>query len=259
VISIAMWVLTLAACVRQVRSIELPKRAPRWCRPLVFGLSLGQPIVRGWHRFKHRLRAMRIPRIAVDDAADLRACTKSISWLKHDLYFTSNEGRGREHLLAALVERANEVQWCGDFSAEWEAHDVELYGDGWHDVRLRTATEELGGPDRYTRVRCSLCYTRRAGMFVGLIATWTALALVHQHVWPLVVSGALWAGFVGWMLVSRHRCRHAVSRLVYLVGRQAGLQPARLPSGPAPVSRAVRPVSSEPPTADPETEACLSP
>jgi O-antigen biosynthesis protein len=255
----AMWSMTLVAALRQIRGIDLPKGAPRWCRPLIFALCVSQPIVRGWHRFKYRLRATGIPHIepaANDEAREERACMKNISWLRHDLYFTSNQALGREHLLAALVKNAKSYRWPGDFSAEWEAHDVELYGDRWFNIRLHTATEELGWPDRYTRVRCSLRFSGHAAAIFGFMMLWTILTAVHMHAhawWP-VIPAALGSIAVGWMLLSRHRCRRAVSRLVYLSGKAAGLCPAKLWLGAAKAKQTEQRAG----LLDEEAEPCLS-
>src|SRR6185369_13601616 len=125
------------------------KRSPLWCRPLVFVMHLVQPITRAWHRYKYRWKNARLPKLAIDPNA--QACAKPISLRDHDLYFNSREALGREQLLDEMVKQAAELKWHGDFLAEWQVHDVELLGDGWHDIRIRTATEELGWPKRFTR------------------------------------------------------------------------------------------------------------
>jgi hypothetical protein len=95
-----------------------------------------------------------------------------------------------------------------------------------HEIRLRTATEELGGPRRFTRVRCTLRPSRRFGGIVALLGLWTALAPFAALRWPLVVAGAGWAALGAWVLLSRFRCRRAVTRLVFRAGIDAGLEPA---------------------------------
>src|SRR4051794_16526523 len=109
-----------------------------------------------------------------------------------DLYWTSAEGRGREHLLPALAEVARQSGLSGDFKAEWCAFDAELHLDLFHKVEVRTATEELGGPSRFTRVRCTLRPTRLAGVLtMMLIVLLLMTALSHRpyvHLLPIALS-----------------------------------------------------------------------
>jgi hypothetical protein len=159
-----------------------------------------------------------------------------MSWSVTDLYWDSRDGRGRENLLSSLAEHVKEANWGGDLDAEWEAHDVELVGDPWHKIRIRTATEELGGPRRFTRVRCSLHQTLFSAV-VGSVAVLGFLAtLTHRHIWLIVPAGVLVAGVVVRNLISRRRCRRAVSRLVWRAGLDAGLEPVSAGAAPAPAA-----------------------
>ena len=115
---------------------------------------------------------------------------KTISLRDHDLYFNSKEALGREHLLEELVKLCAKANWHGDFSAEWDAHDVELLGDGWHDIRIRTATEELGWPKRFTRVRCTLRPAARGVAIFAFTLVWALMALLLGHPIAAAIAGA---------------------------------------------------------------------
>jgi len=185
-------------------------------------MHFAQPLVRAWHRYKTRWKNAKIPRLSCDVGAD---CVKKISLRDHDLYFNSKEALGREHLLEELVKLCAKAKWHGDFSAEWDAHDVELLGDGWHDIRIRTATEELGWPKRFTRVRCTLRPAARGVTVFAFTLLWATLALLLSQPWAAAIGGVALAGTIGMIWRSRRRCRETVSRLVYLAALEAHLEP----------------------------------
>jgi GT2 family glycosyltransferase len=224
-VPLTMWIFTLLAVVRATWKAPLAPQSPWWCRPVVGVLHLLQPLIRAWHRAAYRLSHRRLPR---SDGCVPREHVKRISPFRVDLYFQSEDARGREHLLDALETEAKESGWHGDFHAEWQAHDVELVGDRSYDVRVCTATEELGYPRRFTRARCSLrpsLFTLGAGAVTLL---WSVAGLAtgtRSVVWAAV--GA-WILLVTALLRSRGRCRRAVATLIYNAAVAARLQPVRL-------------------------------
>src|SRR6185369_2320701 len=140
------------------------------------------PMVRAWHRYKYRFKNVRLP-ASIPAAENVSGYVKGISLREHDLYFNSKEALGREQLLPLLVANAKQLNWHGDYGAEWEAHDVELLGDGWHNMRIATATEELGWPKRFTRVRCTLRPAARGvGIFI-LVSSWMILTIAAGKLW----------------------------------------------------------------------------
>jgi len=211
---------SLAAAVYAGRKALLPGGSPWWSRPLVGVLHLLQPIVRGWSRYAYRFSNKRIPLTGV------RSCptssSKWISWRQHDLYWQQDQGRGREHLLEALVSRARKTGWQGDFDAEWKSHDLELIGGLWHKILIRTVSEELGAGKRFTRARIVLAPSR---------LTWAAAATCLLLTGALVGGGLIWAAVLPWAalgvaVVRNWRgCRWAAIRLIWQSGVAAGLEP----------------------------------
>jgi GT2 family glycosyltransferase len=229
----AMGCASIVAAARSARKAPLPPTAPWWCKPLVFLLHLLQPVARAWHRARHRIRTKRLPRTPA--AAKRRIVGgKTTSFWARDLWWTSSRGGGREHFLEALQLRAAHAGWLGDFDDEWQDHDVELLGDAWHDLRIRTATEELGGPRRFTRVRCTLRWTCTALTVAAAVGAWTIAALASRQQWAQVVSLVLLLSLGVVLERSRRRCRLAGTWLLWRAGRTAGLEPYTVGSAPAP-------------------------
>jgi len=233
IISALMWLATLLAALRTGLATPLPPSRRWWCRPLVCWLHLLQPLVRSWHRRWYRLRKKRLPAAKRES---LRDYVKSISWTERDLYWTS-EKHGRREFLAALVEQAKHEGWCGDYRAEWKTWDLALAGDRWHDVEIRTVTEELGVRGRFTRVRSSVRMTLLAFICGAVASIWSIVAVATRHKWAAVGGLVVLAALLVSVLLSRRRCQAAVCRLIWRAGKKAALQPVpsaeHLPEPPA--------------------------
>jgi GT2 family glycosyltransferase len=220
-----MWCLTLVSVMRAAVSATLPPGARWWCRPLVGALHLLQPVVRAWNRYLHRLKLkhVQLPLMPPPDRAPKRT-----SWRAEDLYWSSSCGRGREQLLEALVTLVPLRGWRGDLQSEWYTHDIELWPDLWHEIQVRTATEELGAGKRFTRLRASLHLTRFARTTLAIATVWlvTGLAVGSMRAW--IPASALLAGWAWLVCGSRWRCRRAVWRLTEEAGTRAGLDPVNI-------------------------------
>jgi hypothetical protein len=253
-VAAGMWCLTFAAALRSGRGVRLPPPARWWCRPLVIALHLAQPVVRSWSRYRCGLRHRRGLSAAAALASVARGgrsavAPKRINWREQDLYFQSNRGRGREHLLDALTAMLRQAGCAGDWQAEWDAHDVELWPDAWHDVRLRTATEELGGPRRFTRVRWSLHATLLTRALAIVSLAWLSGGLLSGSR-TLAVGGAVGGTVLaGGVLRSRARSRDDVAKLVCGAAAGAGLET------PATGERGARPAAAAPPRSA-DAEVC---
>jgi GT2 family glycosyltransferase len=222
-VSVAMWTASLVLATRLSLQAPLPQNAPFWCRPLTLYLYILQPILRGWYRMTHLLGRLEIPRHRRQSRA--MTLSKRISAIRRDIYWQSNDHVGREALLARLVEIAKADGWNGDFDNAWADWDVKLLGDRWHFVTVRTATEELGWPKRFTRARCTARQTRFCRVALATSAVWTATALMTFQSWGIAVGLILLMGVLFCIQRSRHRCLAAATELLACSGWECGLKP----------------------------------
>ena len=102
--------------------------------------------------------------------------------------------------------------------------DVKLVGDRWHDILVRTATEELGWPDRFTRARCKVCSTLMTRVSAVGTLIWSAVAVASGPPWASLVGLVLAAAILTHIRVSRRRCLDAVFQLLGNAGAIAELQ-----------------------------------
>jgi GT2 family glycosyltransferase len=252
-----MWAATVAGVLRSASQAPLPRGAGLRSRALLVWLYLVQPIVRGWHRHAYVLGRLRLP-CSDSDRGAVERQAKRIDHDHVDLYWESGDGLGRDELLADLIAEARRQGWSGEFGNEWNPWDLELKGDRWHEITIRTATEELGWPRRFTRARCSL----RLG-FYGRVAcvaasVWAAAAAYSMKPWAVATAFGVVAVTAASIPVSQSRCLRAASALLWRAGLNAGLDPVAwrgeeappaaqpprpLPIGPAPEAAILAPLT----------------
>jgi glycosyltransferase involved in cell wall biosynthesis len=266
--SALMWLATSILVIRLAWKAPLPKGAPWWCRPLVAWLYFLQPLLRGWYRLIQLLASMKLPatqgdlseaspsaspqeRSAAPGDADCFAmarnhvpspsCNAQHQWpghkypmVKHvngtirDVYWYSDENRGREDLLPALVEHARAVGWHGDFGNPWADWDLRLIGDIWHRIFIRTATESLGWPNRFTRARCVIRWTLFSRAVAVASVIWAGAAALSEKPWAMLVGLFVCLVLLCRIAISQSRCLRAATATVVTAGRLAGLAPERL-------------------------------
>jgi hypothetical protein len=223
VLALAMWSATLAAAVRSTMLSPLDRAAPPWCRPLVFLLHLMQPVIRALHRYGYRLTNKRLPNLPATAGPLAPARLKRISGNVRDAYWSSRRGRGRHELLEAIESETRDVGWRGVFHEEWACWDVQLAGDRWHNVLIHTATEELGGPKRFTRARCRVQRTNFAT--VVCVVAMASAALVALRGWApgMIASSVGLAALLVRLQLSKRACFASVAKLLGAAGRRAGI------------------------------------
>jgi hypothetical protein len=177
---------------------------------------------------------------------------KRISAAERELYWETTNGHGREKFLDALVKGAKRSGWPGDFYGCWVPWDVELIADLWHHVPVRTATEELGWPRRFTRVRWATKATRLASATVAGVCIWCAFAVLVNAPWAMVLGLSCGILLLGVLALSRIRCLHAAGRLIWQAAEEAQLtrqrteQTSRIDPRPAERQRSGRAKSRTP-------------
>jgi hypothetical protein len=155
-----------------------------------------------------------------------------ISASEREQCWPTQNGLGRSEFLEAFEKRAKIEGWPGDYYGGWSFWDVELMATLWHHVRIRTATEELGWPRRFTRARWQTQPTRVAWTVAGVIAVWTAVALTVGATWGALAGLAGSAALLGAMVRSRRRCLAAVEDLVRRTAEECGFLQTSEDAGP---------------------------
>ncbi len=121
-------------------------------RLLVTFLALVQPLGRGWARYFTWLKFKQTPQ------AVIAIREENITAAQHrggvtKLDFWNETGVGREKLLEEIFALLETEDWRYSADTGWKDWDVQIYGNQWWSVKLRTVTEYHGGPKCLTRVR----------------------------------------------------------------------------------------------------------
>lgn len=230
-VAAAMWIATAGSAIRSASRAPVPRHARWWCHGLVAYLYLMQPIWRGWNRLTHLLRHRRLPHIEKRMHL-LRRAWRSCAGRKQaevagkptmrarrgsnvqDWFCDCYHGTGRDELLNNFVHHARRLGWIGDYDNGWSEWDVKLAGDCWYDIVIRTATEELGWPRRFTRARVEVHNTSFSRVAVAALLIWTTVALVTGTLWAqwLAVGCTLLVAITRW--ISRAQCFRVSGKLL---------------------------------------------
>lgn len=158
--------------------VKIPPRQLRWwSRPLVAGLYLLQPIVRGWPRYARRLVTsgpdIEQRRTVWEQARQLRGLGA-----RHTLQYWSETGVERFAFLQTLLEQLERDQWQVRTDTGWDEFDLIIYGDRFSLVEVRTVSENHGGAKRLLRARLEARWTLLAKVLLPLVV---AISVILFH------------------------------------------------------------------------------
>jgi len=121
-------------------------------RLLVAFLAFMQPLGRGWSRYFTWLKYKVTPtRVIARPEAGLTAVRRKGGIAKLD--FWNETGQGREQLLTEVFQLLEDEGWNYSADTGWTDWDIQIYGNQFWSVSVRTVTEYHGGPKCLTRVR----------------------------------------------------------------------------------------------------------
>jgi GT2 family glycosyltransferase len=193
-VALASVLLSLGVCVVAAAQARLPRHKRRfWSRALVALLFFLQPLVRGWTRFRWRLRAHNNHNLRLPETRTAEAGESSV------LCFWSKGDVDRYQFLQAVQK--NLERWACTFETDtgWEGHDLEITGSLWSRLRLTTVTEELELGRKNFRCRLEVFWPLRAKLLFWsvvavelLLITWFAEPLPWLWLLPIALPLLSW-------------------------------------------------------------------
>ena len=121
-------------------------------RLLVAFLAFMQPLGRGWARYFTWLKYKVTPtRVIARPEAGLGPAARQGGIAKLD--FWNETGKGREQLLTEIFQLLEDEGWNYSADTGWKDWDIQIYGNQFWSISVRTVTEYHGGPKCLTRVR----------------------------------------------------------------------------------------------------------
>ncbi|MDL5047222.1 glycosyltransferase [Oscillatoria amoena NRMC-F 0135] len=120
-------------------------------RCLLWFLAVCQPLVRGYNRHYTWISHKTTPsKILAGD----REARESYSFTRdNSLAYWSEDGVERDRVIEVVREILDEQNWSYSLDTGWTDWDIQIYGNYWWDIRLRTQTENHGGNKRLIRVQ----------------------------------------------------------------------------------------------------------
>lgn len=146
-------------------------------RLVVAALSYAQPLVRSWRRYKTWLFAFPVPTNGEPDPLDEPVEPVGLTGRWTAAYW-SEEWRDRTELLNKAIESLAERRWARVIDSGWSNWDLEVSGDRYTAVRVRTVQEEHGGGKRLIRVRYELCPRGTFWLLAGASAVLTGTSAI---------------------------------------------------------------------------------
>src|SRR6476660_5093305 len=123
-----------------------------FARLLVVFLAFMQPLGRGWARYFTWLQFKRTPRGVIRTHEKIPLAKPGRGNLRRRAYW-SEDGAERNGLLKSIFDLLEEEGWSYSADTGWKEWDIQIYGNFFWSVILRTVTEYHGGPKCLTRVR----------------------------------------------------------------------------------------------------------
>jgi hypothetical protein len=158
-------------------------------RLLVTFLAFAQPLVRGWARYFTWLKFKRTPQ-AVIASPEKDVPKASLRGSISKLNFWNETGVGHEKLLEETFSLLETEGWRYSSDTGWTNWDIQIYGNLWWGVVLRTVTEYHGGPKCLTRVGLSY-----KPVFTTVLTNVLLLAVVLYNVFFVKSVGLIFEGF----------------------------------------------------------------
>jgi hypothetical protein len=190
-----MLLLSVAVAGLQAAQARLPARydglAPRL---IVAGLCYAQPLVRSWKRYRVWTFAVPCPG---RPAAGAGTGDPLPLGGRLEVGYWSEDGRDRSELLGRAADDLAERRWGRAVDSGWGDWDLELSGDRWTGLRVRTAQEEHGGGRRLIRVAYRLRPRGSVRLITAAGLAATALAAILAPPATAIVPAVLTAGFLG--------------------------------------------------------------
>jgi GT2 family glycosyltransferase len=187
----AAFLMSAGICALAGLQAELPAKKRRWwSRPLVAWLFFLQPIVRGWARYRERIKFYSGPKHRAKKRMILPSAG---AFAPDEAYYWSKKGVDRYQFLDRLLKHLDNEGWQPKPDTGWTQYDFDIVGSTWTRLRLATVSEELGEQKMFFRCRLRARWSWPAKLLFGiaLIAQLVAIdvfAEAQPWVWMILMT-----------------------------------------------------------------------
>jgi glycosyltransferase involved in cell wall biosynthesis len=192
-------------------------------RIMVMMLAFVQPLVRGWARYYTWLKFKRTPGSVIMAPHEYERSPSRWISLTNRRYWNET-GVGREALIEEVVRDLETENWRYSTDTGWKNWDIQIYGNLWWNIQLKTVTEYHGGPKCLTRVRLSYSPVVATVLLnvIMLLAIAYRQLFTHTPLRDYWVLGA-YALFVAFLYYRAFQLKLRVADLVETAAHKCGL------------------------------------
>jgi hypothetical protein len=194
-------------------------------RLLVAFLAIVQPWGRGWARYFTWLRYKHTPRAVIAAREEGLPATGPQRISRLD--FWSEQGAGREQLLAQIFDLLETEGWRYSADTGWKDWDVQIYGNQFWSITARTVTEYHGGPKCLTRVRLRYKPVVTTVLVNAVLLSFILYRTLTNQNFDIGLTGLFFKGaylvFVFSMFARARRLKRRVAELITAGANRAGI------------------------------------
>jgi hypothetical protein len=199
-----------------------PKFDTAAARLLVMFLAFAQPLVRGWNRYFTWLQFKRTPRTVIGTHEKMPARKPGRGNLRRRVYW-SEDGVERNALLKSIFELLEAEGWSYSADTGWKEWDIQIYGNYFWSIILRTVTEYHGGLKCLTRVRLRYRFVTTTVIINLLIIAMILYRDLNGGSvdWRILIPYGL---FLLFLITRARRLKRRVAEIVDVAAFRLGLQ-----------------------------------
>ncbi|MGE0823751.1 MAG: glycosyltransferase [Candidatus Binatia bacterium] len=220
--------ISLSWCLASGARARINPRFATWrARALVAMLAYLGPLVRGFERYKWRVRGLTdVEPIHFAEVGQ----EPEISWRERalQLAYWSEHGLEKEQLLHALIEFLLPRKYLIAVDQGWSDWDLEVSRGLWSKTEVRVGVENHGGEKRLLRVRCGVRSSAPAKIVLLAYLFFAGIGAIFGVV-DLVVAATI-VGLVNFAVIVIENFR--LSRVMYhaleIAAQRVGLTPVAL-------------------------------
>jgi len=219
-IVVLMFLTTLFAGLMYAARTKLePKYDTLASRFLVWGLAVSQPLIRGWNRHYTWISHKTTPSKILTGESSHKPSNQFTR--DNSLAYWSEEGIERDRVITKVCDLLEAENWSYSLDTGWTDWDIQIYGNYWWDIRLRTQTENHGGDKRLTRIQMDpkmTPLTIALTILVGLLTFTLYFSIEIQIIYLLCVLSLIAVFLIFWAYRIRSRIGQIVMEAAIIIG-----------------------------------------
>ncbi|MDZ4816141.1 MAG: glycosyltransferase [Verrucomicrobiota bacterium] len=196
-----------------------PKHDLLASRALVFFLAFTQPILRGYARYFTWVSLKRTPNPII---IKHQVAVKRPKFERDNiLSYWSEDGVERDRILHEVVAILESENWSYSLDTGWTDWDIQIYGNIYWNLKLRSMTENHGGNKRLNRIQLVPRFTTLTSLLlIFMLSLFLILRIKFGFDTLLLIEGVIFVGII--LSIQGLRLRNRVGEICELAAGKCG-------------------------------------